>query len=100
MDQVFNEKAFALKRLRRTLVWEMNDLTEDDLTTLRITVLERDIDRMRDIRNQYQDGIEDFLEEYNDVINNPAVEQQRMNEVTDIGPKIFSVKYGNSTDSS
>ena len=53
MDQVFKEKVLALKRLRRTLVQEMNDLTEEDITTSRITVLERDLDRIRDIRNEY-----------------------------------------------
>ena len=85
MDQVFKDKALALKRLRRTLVREMNDLSEEDLSTSRITVLERDLDRIRDLRNQYQDGIEDFLDEYRDIINDPSVEQQWMNEVTDIG---------------
>ena len=55
MDKVFKEKALALKRLRSSLVQEMNDMTEEDLATSWIAVLERDLDRIRDFRNRYQD---------------------------------------------
>jgi len=42
----------------------MKDFTEEDVTTSRITVLESDLDRLKELRNQYQNGVEDFIDEY------------------------------------
>ena len=60
----FQTEAKQLVKLRRKIVREMDDFTEEDVTTSRITVLERDLDRIKELRNQYQDGVEDFIDEY------------------------------------
>ena len=58
----FQTEAKQLVKLRRKIVREMEDFTEEDVTTSRITVLERDLDRIKELRNQYQDGVEDFID--------------------------------------
>ena len=64
----FQAEAKRLVKLRRRLVRELEDFTEDDVTTSRISVLERDLDRIKDLRNEYQDGVEDFLDEFEDAL--------------------------------
>ena len=88
MDQKFQKDSLALRNLRRTLVREMEDLTVDDLTTARVLVLERDLDRIRLLRNEYQDGIEDFLEEFQHLVEDENVLLRWRGEVPAIGREV------------
>ena len=67
---------------------EMEDLTVDDLTTARVLVLERDLDRIRVLRNEYQDGIEDFLEEFQHLVEDENVLLRWRGEVPAIGREV------------
>ena len=63
-DEQFREESLRLGSLRRKLERAVADFTEDDLLTHRINVMERDLDRIRDLRDDYQDGLEVFLDKY------------------------------------
>ena len=55
-------------KLRRRLLREINEFNEDQLTSARILHLDRDLEQIRELKNEYQDGVEDFLEEYESII--------------------------------
>ena len=71
MDR-FQTEAKRLVKLRKKLIREMDDFTEDDVSTSRITVLERDLDRIKDLRDEYQEGVDDFIDEFSEALSGDA----------------------------
>ena len=86
--EMFQQGAAGLMRLRRRLVREMDEFTEEDVTTSRVTVLERDLDRIKEMKNEYQDGVEDFLEEYNELVDDVSVLVRWRADVSAIGREV------------
>ena len=48
---------------------QVEDFTEDDVMN-RLSVVERELDRIRDIRDEYQDGVEEFIDVYKEHMEN------------------------------
>ena len=67
----------ALESLRRRLLLEMEDLTESDVSTSRVHRVELDLADIKTLRNQYQDGVLDFIEEFkSELEEDPIVLQE------------------------
>jgi hypothetical protein len=76
----------ALESLRRRLLLEMEDLTESDVSTSRVHRLELDLADIKTLRNQYQDGVLDFIEEYkSELEEDPIVLQEWRADVSAVG---------------
>ena len=99
----FQTEAKRLVRLRRHIVREMEDFTEEDVVTSRVTVLERDLDRIKELRNQYQDGVEDFIDEYQEYLradpNNSLDNWQRDVKVIGLEVKAHANKIRSKKES-
>ena len=68
------EQAYILKQKGRKVAREMAEFVEDDLSTSRITVMEAELARIRDLKSDYQDSIEAFLDLFGELIGSKAVE--------------------------
>ena len=76
----------ALESLRRRLMLEMEDFTEDDVSTSRVSRLEIDLADIKSLRNQYQDGVLDFIEEYkSELEEDPTVLSEWRADVSAVG---------------
>ena len=73
MAEAWKEDANTLMRLRRRLVRRMEEFTVGDINTSRITVMERDLDRIAEMKDDYQDGVLDFIEKFGDIIEDVTV---------------------------
>ena len=62
----------------------MREFGENDLTTSRIIVMEADLARIRDLKDNYQDAIEVFLDNFADFIGSEAVNTWNK-ELSDVG---------------
>ena len=69
------EQAYILKQKGRRVARQMTEFVEDDLSTSRITVMEADLARIRDLKDEYQDSIEGFLDMFAELIGSEAVER-------------------------
>ena len=81
-DQEQNAK--ELVHIRKLIVREVEEFTEEDVCASRIPVLERDLSEIKKLKNEYQDKIEEYIEKY----ANNTTEQAELNkwkkEVTEI----------------
>ena len=62
--RIMKEEAKVLQGLRRRLVREMKEFPEEDICTHRITVMERDLNVIKEMKNVYQDAVEDFIDKF------------------------------------
>ena len=87
-NNTFKEEAKQLLRVRRRLVRMMNEFTEADINTSRITVMERDLDRIREMKDDYQDGVDDFIDKYRGNTDDDSVLERWSEDITLIGDKV------------
>ena len=85
---MFQDEAKELMKVRRRLVRRMDEFVEDDINTSRISVMERDLDRISDMKDNYQDGVEDFIDRYRDIIDEPSVLVRWTQDVSAIGQEV------------
>ena len=83
--ETFQQEAKALLNIRRSLVREMDEFLEEDVCASRIPVLERDLGEIKRMKNAYQDGVQDFLDQYTDLVDDPSVLDRWKTDVIEIG---------------
>ena len=82
------EEADQLKTKRKRLNRKMFEFKEDDINTSRITVMERDLDRISDMKDDYQDDVEDFIEKWRDLIGGVSGFNQWARDVIAVGEEV------------
>ena len=82
------EQADQLKTKRKRLNRKMFEFKEDDINTSRITVMERDLDRISDMKDDYQDDVEDFIEKWRDLIGGVSGFNQWARDVIAVGEEV------------
>merc|ERR1719341_2096598 len=80
-----------LLELRRELEKEMNRITEDFITSNH-KVIENHLDKIIDMKHGYQDKIEDFVDMYSEVLENPHDLAEWSEEVVAIGKKVKELR--------
>ena len=88
MENMCLEQAAELKRKRKRLTRKMFEFKEEDINTSRIQVMERDFDRINDMKDDYQDDVEDFIDKYRNTIQNSSALNQWAEEVITVGEEV------------
>ena len=83
------QQAYLLKQKERRVTRSINEFGEDDLATSRINVMEADLSRIRDMKDEYQDAIELFLDRFEDLIGSEVISNWQK-EISDIGEVVKS----------
>ena len=81
------QQAYILKQQGRKLTRHMREFVEDDINTSRIKVMEADLARIRDMKDDYQDAIEVFLDMFSDTMGSRAVDTWNR-EVSVVGKEV------------
>ena len=61
-----------LRRKQQGVQDDIEEFTEDDIDLARIPTVERDLDRILEKRNEFRNGVRDFLEDYGEHIETSA----------------------------
>ena len=83
LKHLIEEEIEYLLELREKVVEEMKTISEDFIST-RTPKTEIYLDKIKELKNAYQDKIEDFVEEFIEVLKNPHVLDEWTQEVKDI----------------
>ena len=87
--RIIKEEAKVLQSLRRRLVREMKEFPEEDICTHRITVMERDLNVIKEIKNVYQDAVEDFIDKFRERLEeDSSVLASWVNDVSAIAQEV------------
>ena len=85
----YQDEARKLLNIRRRIVRRMDEFTVEHLNTSRLTVMERDLDRISDMKDDYQDGIEDFIDKFRDLFDGESLGKWT-GEVTNIANEVIA----------
>ena len=89
-DDMFRQKVKKLKDARRALIREMSEFEPDDVCASRLQVIESELAAIKKSKNDYQDSVEDFVEEYTGRLDDPSILESWKKDVVDIGKKVKS----------
>ena len=73
-----------MRHTKRLLVREINEFTVDDVCASRLPVLEKDLSDIKKLKNEYQDLIEDYIDQYIKESDSELCDRWR-NEITIVG---------------
>ena len=82
------EDARVLLSRRRLLIREMDEFTEDDVCSSRLPVLERDLSEIKKLKNEYQDHVEDYIENYKDLIEDTEGLERWKSDIKEVGKMV------------
>ena len=85
---VFRKKQKMLRDARRKLLREMDEFSVDDVCTSRLPDLASDLAEIKRQKNEYQDAVDDFVEEYSGRLDDETVIDDWKREVKDIGRRV------------
>ena len=77
-----------LRDARRNLLREMSEFSVDDVCASRVPDLASDLAEIKRQKNEYQDAVEDFVEEYTGRLDDETVIEDWKKEVKDIGRRV------------
>ena len=89
-DDIFRQKVKKFKDARRALIREMSEFEPDDVCASRLPVIESELAAIKKSKNDYQDSVEDFVEEYTGRLDEPSILDSWKKDVVDIGKKVKS----------
>ena len=87
-NDVFNRRQKMLRDARRNLLREMSEFSVDDVCASRVPDLASDLAEIKRQKNEYQDAVEDFVEEYTGRLDDETVIEDWKKEVKDIGRRV------------
>ena len=84
----FHRRIKELQISRRSLLREVEDLSVDDVCPSRIPLLEGELADIKKLKNEYQDGVEDLIEEYEGRVDNESVLDKWKKDLVDVKKRV------------
>ena len=63
-QDTFRQEQQALNKMRRKLFRQINEFPPEDVDLARVPVIERDLDRIFDLKEEYQEAVDTFVDNY------------------------------------
>ena len=85
---IFNKEARYLVNLRRDIERELMDLTEEDVCSSRVHLLEGELGEIKKLKNTYLNGVEDFIERYQHSMHDPRMIERFKVDIPVVGREV------------
>ena len=88
MEERCQQEAYKIKRQKRKLTRQRSEFVENDINTSRITIMEADLARIRDMKDDYQDAVEEFLDTFSTTIGVGSIIETWTQEISAVSEDV------------